>query len=373
MEERFMCDLVISKETLCIVLGKMLGANIINADYHATKLHGGTLGDVRLTRGIAETTKGDKLPYKVVLKRQQKWERPADPDSWRREHDLYVSDLGAILPQHFRWPECYHTEININEIYIWMEYVDGISGEDLMVEMLDQAAFELGRFQGKLHSQPELVKNLSNFGNISYLKEDYEQWHTQKYSWEELIAEGCPLEDELKDAIKNGTIQLVEGKSFEYSYLRSDECEIPQHLKQMIIGIDDTMDTLFNEISKLPTILCHRDFWIENIIYADGKIRLIDWDTAGWGYMGEDLASLISDDIDYDNFGEYCQKLIPAYYKGISEYMDISNISHKFIREMILIKFGYRLVQGFMFADDDEERKEAVNALQKIFEMTSHI
>ena len=364
-----MSDFVVSKETLCVVLGKMLSANIVGADYRATELHGGTLGDVRLVEGIAETTNGDKLPYKVVLKTQQKWERPADPDSWRREHDLYVSDLGAVLTEHFRWPGCYHTEMSENEIQIWMEYARGVSGEDLTIEMLEQAAFELGRFQGKIYSQPELVKALSNFGNTGYLKGDYEQWHTQKYSYEELIAEDCPLEDEQKEAIKNGAIQLVEGKSFEYSYLRSDECGIPQHLKQMIMSIDDTMDTLFNEISKLPVVLCHRDFWIENIIYVDGKIRLIDWDTAGWGFLGEDLASLISDDIDYENFEEYCQKLIPAYYNGISEYMDISNISHKFIREMILIKFGYRLVQGFMFADDDEEREEAVNALQKIFAM----
>jgi hypothetical protein len=49
--------------------------------------------------------------------------------------------------------------------------------------------------------------------------------------------------------------------------------------------------------------------------------------------------------------------------------MDISAVGNKFIREMILIKFGYRLVQGYMFADDDNERKEAVNALQKIFDM----
>jgi len=129
------------------------------------------------------------------------------------------------------------------------------------------------------------------------------------------------------------------------------------------------MNSLFKDISKLPVVLCHRDFWIENIIYTDGKIRLIDWDTAGWGFLGEDIASLISDDIDYDNFEEYCEKLIPAYYNGIAEFTDISTIRNKFIRELILIKFGYRLIQGYMYADDDEEREEAVVALQKIYEM----
>jgi len=140
----------------------------------------------------------------------------------------------------------------------------------------------------------------------------------------------------------------------------------------MIFDIDVNMDNLFNEIARLPIVLCHRDFWIANIIHnkskIDGKIWLIDWDTAGFGYVGEDLASLIADDIDFDNFEEYCQKLIPTYYEGISQHMDIS-MDNNFVREMILIKFGYRMVQKYMFADDEDERGEVVNMLQKIFSM----
>ncbi|WP_331456860.1 phosphotransferase [Bacillus sp. CHD6a] len=29
-------------------------------------------------------------------------------------------------------------------------------------------------------------------------------------------------------------------------------------------------------------MLCHRDFWIANLIYADGNVTLIDWDTCAW-------------------------------------------------------------------------------------------
>jgi len=46
-------------------------------------------------------------------------------------------------------------------------------------------------------------------------------------------------------------------------------------------------------IERLPVVLCHRDFWVANIFYKDQKILLLDWDTTGWGYMGEDIASWI--------------------------------------------------------------------------------
>jgi len=363
-----MSELAICNVTLCTVLSKMLGADITNVDYKATKLRGGTLGDVRLVEGAAESVNGNKLPYKVVYKTQEKWERPGDPDSWRREYDLYVSDLGTVLPKSFHWPKCYHTDISGGKIHIWMEYISGISGNNLTIEMLEQASYEIGRFQSKIFSQPKLLKNLTNFGDIGYLKRDYEQWHTQKYSYEHLISEKCPLRDSHKQALKDGRIQLVDGKSYEYSYLRSDECQIPQHLKQMMYNIDDDMEAVFNKISKLPIVLCHRDYWVENIFFADGKIFAIDWDTAGWGYLGEDLASLIADDNDFGNFEEYCQKLIPAYNNGISQHIDIANICDNYVREIILIKFGYRIMRGFMFADDNAKREEALDALQKIFE-----
>jgi len=78
-------------------------------------------------------------------------------------------------------------------------------------------------------------------------------------------------------------------------------------------------------------------------------------------------------EIDFGHFEEYCQKLIPAYFSGISKYLDISNVSYRLICEIILIKFGYRFVQGFMYAEDDEGREEAIYALQKILEMGEQV
>ena len=143
----------------------------------------------------------------------------------------------------------------------------------------------------------------------------------------------------------------------------------------MLIDMDDNAEAIFSDIKKLPVVLCHKDFWTENIFYSDsdsdvnGKIILIDWDCAGWGYMGEDIASLIADDIDYTRLNEYYSRFIPAYYRGISEHTDVSQIENPRVKEMILIKFGYRFVHRHMFAETDDVKRININALQKIYEL----
>jgi len=115
-------------------------------------------------------------------------------------------------------------------------------------------------------------------------------------------------------------------------------------------------------------VLCHRNFWVTNLIYADGNFALIDWDTSGWGYLGEDLASLIADEPDIDNMVKHYQKCISAYYKGFSEYAQISQISDHCVYEIILLVFGYRLVEGYLYTETKEKMKH-IHTLQKIYEM----
>ena len=332
-----MTNLNVKPETLELVLSKMLQKTIIRADYQLKELQGGTLGDVRLVTGMAESSDGDNLPFKIVWKTQKKFERFGDPDSWRREYDLYTSDFQKLCSDSFRLPECYHAEINDDGIQLWMEYIDGVSGLDLTSEMVEQIAEELGRFQGQLYTeQPNILGNLPNLSNMEYMKNVYLRYQ----SWNVL-----------------------------HDYIRSSDCEIPQHLCKMLIDIDNDADEIFSRIAKLPIVLCHRDFWVENIFYSDRKIVLIDWDTAGWGYMGEDIASLITDEADVRHMIEYYQKCIPAYYRGFSEYADVSHISDHCIYELILVMFGYRLVEWYKFAESPDDKLMHLNVLQQIYEM----
>lgn len=359
----------INPETLTHALSKMLGANVIRAGYQTKQLQGGTLGDVKLVTGMAETAGGRKIPYKIVLKIQKKWERPGDPDSWRREHDLYMSDFSTIFSDSFRWPECYHTEMNGDEIQIWMEYIDGISGKALTIETFEYVAEELGRFQGGLYRQAEHLRNIPCLGDVGFLEREFNQWHTQTFTYDFLVSGPCRMPDFLKQMLKDGEIQIYNGKSFEYGYLRSRGCDMPEHLKQMLIDADDRREQIFLNLKSLPVVLCHRDFWIENIFLSGDKIILIDWDGAGWGFMGEDIASLIVDDMDVECLDEYYRSLIPAYYRGLSEYMDISTVENFYVREMIIIKFGYRILQEYMFSQSSDVKNQQITALQKIYDM----
>lgn len=336
----------IKAETLTQVISKMLGTTIISIDFQSKPLHGGTLGDVQLVTGHATTGDGVQSPYKIVLKTQEKFNRYGDPDSWRREYDFYTSDFGSLFSESFRWPECYHAEKNEeqNETRIWIEYIDGISGLDLTGDMYEHAAEELGRFQGKLYAeQPAILQSLTNLSKVDYMKNFYLHYR----SWNRV-----------------------------YDYIRSDECEIPKHLCNMLVNIDENADEIFHRLEKLPIVLCHRDFWVANIFYSEGKTIIIDWDTTGWGYLGEDMASLIADEADVESMVEYYHKCIPAYYKGFSEYADISHIEDNCVYELILLMFGYRLVEWYMDAgsgnklqETDDERTLHLNTLQKIYEI----
>ncbi|WP_310829032.1 aminoglycoside phosphotransferase family protein [Paenibacillus pedocola] len=333
--------MTITIETLTYALSQQFKKEIYSADFQTTSLQGGTVGNVQLVTGTAETTDGEQLPYRVVLKIQKKWERYGDPGSWRREYDLYASDLGATFTDTFRWPVCYHAEMNAeqSEFQLWLEYIDGVSGLDLTGDMYEQAALELGRYQGKLYAeQSDVLERLTNLSRADLLKNTYLHYR----SWPVV-----------------------------YDYIRSEDCEFPQHVRQMLIDIDEHSEEIFARIEQLPLVLCHRDFWVTNIIYDGGTIALIDWDISGWGYLGEDLASLLADEADLDHMLEYYQRCVPAYYKGFAEHTDAPPVADHCVCELILIMFGYRLVEGYVHAKDNDGKTLSLQTLQKIYEMNS--
>ena len=113
------------------------------------------------------------MSYRIVLKIQKQWNRYNDPGSWRREYDLYASDLGETFSNALRWPTCYYAEMNTeeDEFHLWLEYIDGVSGLDLTGDMYEQAALELGRFQGKLYAkQPAVLQSLTNLSHANLMK-----------------------------------------------------------------------------------------------------------------------------------------------------------------------------------------------------------
>lgn len=108
-----------------------------------------------------------------------------------------------------------------------------------------------------------------------------------------------------------------------------------------------------------------------DLIDADGGIVLLDWDTAGWGYLGEDLASLLADEADVPRMLELYQRCVPAYYAGFAEHADVADITDDCVVELILVLFGYRLIEWFLDATSPEERAAQVATLEQIHLMQS--
>ncbi|MDR0964347.1 MAG: hypothetical protein LBM60_07005, partial [Clostridium sp.] len=143
-------------------LGRKFGKQIIKTEHQEKSLLGGTLGDVRLVSGVAETAYGEKLPFEVVHKKQTKWERFGDPHSWRREVDLYQAGFEQYFGGDLRIPACYLAKINSDETEMeqYTEFIGGVSGKDWTTDLLERAAYLWGRFQGEHRSINDTLRGM---------------------------------------------------------------------------------------------------------------------------------------------------------------------------------------------------------------------
>lgn len=337
MEEKLIMQ--IKLETLTHVLTKMFGKKITHTDYEAKPMH--HTGKVQLVTGIARTDGGEKLPYNVVLKVQDKRESPGDPDLWRKEYDLYAADFNNMIRAFTAsklMPDCYHAEINSDETetQMWTEYIEGISGDGLTIEMFESMAAELGRFQGRIYEkQPQSLKN------IACLK----------------------------------IIKRQETK--EYLYIRSKDCAIPEDLRQTVVNNDVEMEKVLKN-NKLPIVLCKGDFWAYNMIYSDGKMIHIDWERAKWGYICEDILELIGSAITPYSFEafklniqklyEYYRRLVGTYLNSFSKYADISQLDESVIWKLFITKLGYGVIGFYLMVESDEKKQEHIDELYRIYE-----
>lgn len=340
MDKTNNCE-IFSLSSLLSALNGQFDNEVMDATYQTKELHGGTLGNVYLVSGLATMKDHSIKPYQLVFKKQQKWERYGDINSWRREYDLYRSDLQKEYTADFRWPKCYHHILNEDSFELWLEYIDAPSGSNLTLPMYIKAAEALGRFQGKLYkNNSDILKQINNLSTKEYVKKFYLHFK----SWKEV-----------------------------YDYIHADTCDLPKHLCKMLIDVDTHETEIFQQLDQLPVVLCHRDYWNENIFYLNGQTIAIDWDTTGYGYFGEDIASLIADETDSKIMKDLFRLCIPAYQKGFSEYVEVlSNISLS-IYNLILLMFGYRLVASYKFAEDQAGKTLAKDTLQSIYDLKALI
>lgn len=291
----------------------------------------------------------------MVWKVTRKWSRPGDPLSWRREYDWIRTNSTFDLGMKLRMPVCYHMELLEGENHLWMEHILGVSGNSLTQSMLEETAYQWGAFQGRMIKglKSSLGENLTD---VSFLESELSQWYHNPYDYHYLCSDDCGIPSTIKEVLRRN--DWDDGYSIIYHYIRSDDCDLPHHVKQMIIDLDKDREAEFLRFSRLPIVISHRDLWQENIIYREGTIDLIDWDCVGWGYLGEDLASLIADDTPTSHLNAWFESLFSNYIKGFQSNGAASVLEPRDIVVMILIKYGYRLVDEYWFANSKSRKLE---------------
>ena len=343
----------INKISLLKALNKMFETAVTDAVFSTESLHGGTVGKVFRISGKAVTNDGSSRPYTLVLKEQKQWERGGDPDSWRREYDIYqeIDKLNSVLPDNIRLPKCYYAEELIIEEtpawHIYMEDEKGSSGNKLNLDMLEYVMTELGKFQAYIcKNNPASLQNIDCFSN---------RYINLGYGKERLIF----IYKEVSDNIEPVDCDII-----------------PEHLRDILTNkILNNIDSNIAAVECLPKTLCHRDMWNANIfLSSDNIITLIDWDSSGWGFMGEDVVQLISElfvggVFDIEDFEKYSRRLLSAYKSGASEHINIDFLTDKIFREIFMLYCGHKIFWRYKYSGTEEEKIGWIKLLHKIYEM----
>lgn len=249
-------------------------------DFESEVLQGGTLGDVYLIKGTGKHDDSDNsaemkvVNWSAVLKIQKEYHRFGDPESWRREMLLYQSNLFEHLPDHVKVPRCYGLEEHDDkEIWLWLEMVLGSNGTQFSLEDYAVAARHLAHFQGQfltkrtlpsypwLSSQYLLVKTISD-------------WGTQAIPW-----------------LQRNHVSPIFSKN----------------MMEGAMTLWTERDKLLDVYYSLPRTFCHRDFSAGNLFVSKtaediDQTTIIDWDCAGIGIAGEDIADLVGEALVFYDF-----------------------------------------------------------------------
>lgn len=308
-----------SMESLCRAAGAALQTNVTNVDYEQELLQGGTVGEVYRLRGTAHTVNGS-MPLDMVLKIQKPWERSGDPGSWRREYDIYHSGAYRHWPKQLRLPQPYLLEETAQDTRIWMEAIEGATGsQQLHVEELSLTAGRLGAFQAIYHQRGDM--------GLPFMRPFPAAQSSFAYWW-----------GRMEPLLRKG----IEG--------------FPDDLRLALLECAEESESNQERLSALPRTLCQGDVHHDNL-FLDRRnevVYLIDWDTAGYGYMGEDavdmlLEAFVYSDRDVTLLPMYRQSIVKAYVEGAAKEGIALQLPEDLIRGLFALSWGYRVADLYLY------------------------
>lgn len=210
-------------------------------------------------------------------------------DDWALEAQLYQSGMLARLPGGLRAPRCYAVQQRADdEWWLWMEAIQGRLGTSWDRADLQCAARRLGQFNGAYAAGYPLPE-------ARWLQADALRGYVRRYAadvpslWQGL-AQGHPL------------VQRM----------------CPPEVAKGLRRVWDATDFLLAAVSRLPRIFCHNDAGGRNLFLnpqpGGEELVAVDWDFAGQGALGQELAPLCA---ELTNPGQYSVAEAPALREAI--------------------------------------------------------
>jgi len=111
--------------------------------------------------------------------------------------------------------------------------------------------------------------------------------------------------------------------SRESNYFAREFCAKFIGIPNLPTGLQDEFSKLADRIGQCPAnYLIHRDYQSRNLMVADGRLRVIDFQGARFGPLGYDLASLLNDPyVTLTEAGK--QQLIGHYLQRLGAYISL--------------------------------------------------
>lgn len=351
----------ISKEIIIPVVRKVLNieqnADIEINSYKIDEFKEGTQGELYLVQGeclYLHNGCEKNLNWDVVLKIQKKWDRFGDPESWKREFLMYENEIHTKMPKNLRVPKCFEMKVENREVWLWLENIKGISDRELTVEDYGVIAKGLGEYQGKQSRE---------------IGDKFHPWMSSRYWYSTILAMWGGYAVLCLDDEKNN----VERRELELCTIDS------------LSDIWSNRDAFLDIMNKLPRTLCHRDFTPANVFVTKEKnkesvITLIDWDCAGIGVLGEDIADLLGEaltfyEFELDKASELMDVLYSNYIDGLREAN--CEIDKEVVRlgqtMCFVLRWGFRVYCRLKDTEDKEMKDRYKSILRFVCQKTEEI
>jgi aminoglycoside/choline kinase family phosphotransferase len=121
----------------------------------------------------------------------------------------------------------------------------------------------------------------------------------------------------------------VYGRNFDFSVMRWESTYFTEEFLESFCGfssketapLDGEFDSLAHSLEKESRFFMHRDFQSQNIIYKNGEVRIIDFQTAHRGLLAYDIAALLRD--SYLILPkEMREQLLRYYHSEVKDFVD---------------------------------------------------